>query len=206
MKLNDLINQEEEEKKEKNKIITCKESLLEKYNEFIEVGKLVGEKQTAKHIELIAKCEEEAVRFFEESDFKVEKNDNGYVARYENISINFKYDGEDEMIIFPLNILPIGIYNAIQIKPCNDQEEMLYWKKHIKLNGNDVYSSNFNNELQKCNNSSELITAILNLETNINHYKNTLENFDEIKYVYSLYKCGDIECNTFKELFEKHIN
>ena len=205
MKLEELVSEANKKKDNEKELERLKNELKKKYNEVLSVGKLISEKEEVKWEVLKSQFESEIVNFFESGNFIVNKEGKKYIAKLNNITIELYYDGEEEMIIYPIKIEPNGIYNAIQIRPCNDHRDMLCWKKLIKLNGKHVYNETLQKELDICNDKIELISQITKLQENIEHFKNTNDNYEKIKYIYSLYKCNDIECNTFRELFEKHI-
>jgi hypothetical protein len=205
MRLEELVSEANKKLDNEKELIRLKNTFKERYNEVLSVGELIREKEEVKWGLLKGQFEKEAVEFFEEGNFIVSKEGKKYIAKLNDVIIELYYDGEEEMLIYQMQIKPNGIYSAIQIRPCNNHQDMLYWKNIIKLNGKHIYKETLEKELDSCNDKLELISGITKLQENVLHYKNTNDNYEKIKYIYSLYKCSDVECDTFKDLFEKHI-
>ena len=198
MKLEDIIKQEQEIEK-------IRKDAINKISELKEIGIKLSVLQERKWESLQLECMNEAEIFFENGNFKVERNEKSIIAKHEDIEISVKNDSEDELLIFQINIDPIGIYNAIEIRPCDEDDDMFYQKNNLKIDGKDIDFNNYIELVNKCREKSNLSILLKKVEENIIHYKDTIEKFDQIKYIYTLYKT-DIECNSFKEVFENHIN
>lgn len=109
------------------------------------------------------------------------------------------------MMVFPVEIQPLKIYNAIEVRPCSEDNDMFYQKNSLKIKDDWLDFNNYVDLINKCNDKDSLLKLIEKTSGNISHYQNTFNNFEEIKYVYSLYQ-GHDECESFKEVFEKHVN
>lgn len=190
---------------EKNKTIEgYKEKCIGAYTELLSVGKELHKLEEKDWVNLREKGIDDAIKFFEESGFSTLSNGNKYVFTLDNTIIRYFYDGEDEMIMFPIEIQPNKIFNTVQIRHSSEYDPMFYWKYHITLNENKVFKENYEDTFNNCDDLNELQRAYSKLNENIENYKNTIKNISNVKYIYSLYK-QDIECDTFKELFENHI-
>lgn len=189
----------------KNKSIAeYREQCIKAYNDLLSIGMEIHKLEEVKWNELRVKGINDAVEFFKQAGFDVSVSENRYTFTKENTYIKYFYDGEDEMIMFPIEIQPNKIYDTIQIRHSSRYDSMLYWKYRITINGEPLLEGNYVEVINACDNIEELKNAHFKLNENIKNYKNTLENISDIEYIYSLYK-QDIECDTFKELFEKHI-
>jgi hypothetical protein len=198
MNINDLVS--------KNKSIPeYREKCIKAYNDLLSIGMEIHKLEEVKWDELRVKGINDAVEFFKQSGLDVSVNENKYTFTQENTCIKYYYNGEDEMIMFQMEIQPNGIYDSIQIRHSSRYDSMLYWKySNITLNGKHAYKENYIDVINSCDDVGQLETVYYKLNENIKNYENTLKNISDIEYVYSLYK-QDMECNTFKELFEKHI-
>lgn len=189
----------------KNKAIEeYKEKCINSYAELLNVGKGLHKLEEKYWIELREKGINDAINFFKESGFNILLDDNKYIFTSDNTTIKYFYDGEDEMIMFPIEIQPNHIFDTVQIRHSSEYDSMIYWKYHITLNGNHVFKEGYEDAFNNCDDLNELERAYFKLNKNIENYKDTIKNISSIKYIYSLYK-QDIECDTFKELFEDYI-
>ncbi|WMT79927.1 hypothetical protein [Terrisporobacter mayombei] len=189
----------------KNKtLVEYKEKCINAYTELLNIGEELHKLEENDWIKLREKGVNDAINFFEESGFTTLSNDNKYVFTLFNTIIKYFYDGEDEMIMFPIEIQPNQIFDTVQIRHSSEYDSMLSWKYNIALNGNQLYKENYEDTFNNCDDLNELQKSYSKLNENIENYKNTIKNISNVKYIYSLYK-QDIECDTFKELFENHI-
>ena len=197
MKLSEFVNQNEN-------LENLRKENIELYKLLLETGSKIHVLEVKKWNEERVRCEEEVKNLFEEEGFSVNREKDKYIFTKGNISVEFYYDGEDEMIIFQMKFMPSNRYFTMQIRPDANSDKMLCWKNIIKVDGKHLYNENYTELISQCTNPKELEKSKKLFKENIEHYEETLKNYDSIKYVYSLYKDW-IECNTFKELLEEHI-
>lgn len=205
MKLDDLVKKNEEINNEKNEIETLKKSLIEEFKKLKEVGREVGKLQEVKCKELRDKCMHEAEEFFKSGNFETECNEKTIIAKRDGVIINFKDDSQEDMMVFPIEIQPLKIYNAIEVRPCSEDQYMFYQKNNLEIKDKWLDFNNYIDQINKHNDKASLVNLIEKTKENIIHYENTIKNFEKIKYVYSLYQ-DYVEYGSFKEVFEKHVN
>ncbi|CEK34316.1 hypothetical protein UMC2_35271 [[Clostridium] sordellii] len=197
MKLSEVVNQNET-------LENLRKETIDLYKHLIETGSKITPMNIKKCKKERIKCEEEVKKVFEEEGFDTNFEKNKYIFKKGSLTIEFYYDGEDEMIIFQMKIMPNNRYFAIHLRPNAKDDNMLYWKNNISLDGKHLYTENYIELINKCSNTKELDKAKIQLKENIDHYENTINNYDSIVYIYSLYK-DDVEFDTFKELLENRI-
>ncbi|MFR6019123.1 MAG: hypothetical protein ACLUG9_16390 [Paraclostridium sordellii] len=197
MKLSEFVNQNEN-------LENLRKENIELYKLLLETGSKINALAVRTWNEERFRCEESVKNLFEEEGFSVNREKDKYIFVKGDISIEFYYDGVDEMIIFQMKFMPSNKYFAVQIRPNTNGERMLCWKNILQVDGKHLFKENYTEIINQCTTPKELEKLKKQLKENIEHYEDTLKSYDSIKYIYSLYK-EYMECDTFKELLEEHI-
>jgi hypothetical protein len=178
---------------------------IKKYREFRSVCDELSPLITSAVITKKEQLVKEFVNYFEENGFEVTKELNGnFIASYKDVIVNFKDDNPDENdneAFFGLDIKSQEVYTAIVIKAEERSSDKLYLKRVLKYKDNYLEFKDAEDTIQGITEIGELQTLIFNIEENIQWYKDTVKNFKDINFIYSLYKT-DKEYPSFKRLFE----
>jgi hypothetical protein len=205
MDINDLKKTSAVMKEEKESLESMKEATLERFEEFKKtcntLSKLIAEKVAPKKMELGAEFRE----FFESNGFSVEAEEKGkYKATFENTVVILEDDNPDEYSsdsAFTFQIPTQKKYTGVVIKAEKEKEDKLYWKNILKHNGRNVGFENVRELIFSIEDTKELKVLLDKINENIEWYQDTIEVFEDIKFVYSVYRTGH-EFETFKEVFE----
>ncbi|MCY6370471.1 hypothetical protein [Clostridium ganghwense] len=145
----------------------------------------------------------EFIEYFYKKDFSVETKSNMYTAKYKGLYIILINEDNN---MFSLKIPSEKIFYKIQIKEENIFSNMIYCKDILRYKSEDLNTNNYKKIIENIDEIQELEELIKIIQKNINHYKRTLDYFEMIKYIYSIYKSSYVECTTFKALFEIYIS
>ncbi|WP_129598427.1 hypothetical protein [Anaerophilus nitritogenes] len=204
MDINNLKNMVDEQEKQVPLIKEMRVKAIEEFEKFKvvcnKIIKLTDDKINHKKQSFI----NEFVEYFKSNGFETEHIENKYIAKYKTIKVVLK-NTECEILLFEM--LPQKIYLSIEVKPSMDVEEKksIRWKNILNFGDKDINSDNYKEILSSIEDMKTLENLIMKIEDNIKHYQNTIDKSEDIEYVYSLYDTH-IECESFKELFEQHIN
>jgi hypothetical protein len=189
---------------EKQELQRLQERVISKYNEFRnicdELGVLITEVLNSKRESLF----NEFVNYFKGNGFEVSQEGNVYKASYKDVIVSLvdeDNEGSVDEYYFTFDIKSQNIYTGIVIKADYKSNSMIYQKRHLKYNDRYIEFKNAKETFASISDVNALNKIISDIEINISWYKQTINNFSKIEFVYSLYKT-DKGYNTFKELFE----
>lgn len=205
MDIHKLKNAANEMRVEQEKIELMKVLAIEKFEDFVEIcgelNKLTTKEVATKKLELVREFRE----FFASNGFLVENVKLGkYKATHEGNTVILEdenpNDYENESII-SFQVPTQQKYDAIVIKAEEKNEAKLYWKNNLKFNHEHVGFENSREIINSIGEQQELEKLTDKINENIEWYRDTINNFSDLKFIYSIYKT-DLEFGTFKELFE----
>ncbi|MDC4240059.1 hypothetical protein NE398_07770 [Clostridium tertium] len=188
-----------------------KEELKVKYEDLLKINKKFDNEIRENLNTVRFNFEKEAIMYFNNESLHTELEGDIIIARNDNINIRLfnYYDDflqyDENEVLYKIEIEPINIHNTIVISPCSEDDSMFYWKNVIKIGSKVIDEKNINSELLICDDKNELMKVIEKIDENINHLRISLNNIKNVRYVYATHKYDDVECSTFKELFEKYI-
>lgn len=182
-----------------------REETINKYREFRQVcdelTPLITNVVNLKREDLISEFKD----YFTGNGFAVTEVGKGnYKAVYQNVEVNFTDDNNgniDGEAYFGLTIKSEDIYTAVVIRAESARSDMLYLKKHLKYNDNYIELKTAEETILSISDKNILEKLVSDIEVNINWYKETIRDFDNIRFIYSIYKT-EKEFDTFKQLFE----
>lgn len=201
MNIKDLMDNAYKRECYTNDLKQLKTEAKKKFTEFKKVCEELSKKIDNKKEEMANKLINEYKEYFS-NNFKMLQKGESIIFTYKDVEVILDLEKD---YYFSLKIPIERIYVTIEIRESRDYDNMICWKNEIKYRDKYIDYNKpdiFFDDIQEISVLKDFISKI---EENISHYKNTIENFDTIKYIYSLYDTS-IECDSFKDLFETYIN
>lgn len=212
MDLSKIVQENNKEQKEQLNLDALKKKTINEFEKFLETSEDLCNLSQKKALELKNQIKNDLDKYLTNSGFEKENgthiNKDGSVAFTGSI---FYKNGNTEIELIPLEsddelladyniiIRPNGIYNSIILKPQEKDSSKLIWKKMIKYKNDCLHIGNYKEFVNKINDIKILNNMINDIKTNNAHYIDTINNFNNIEYRYSLYK-DDKEYQTIDEV------
>lgn len=205
MDIHDLKKMSVDLKEGKERLESLKEATLERFEDFKKtcnvLSKLLDEKIATKKLELEAEFRE----FFESNGFSVETEMKGkHKATFEDTVVILEDNNPDEYgseSIYSFQIPVQRKYDKVVIEAEQKSQGKLYWKNNLKHESHIVGFNNAMEIILSIDDIKELEVLLGKINENIEWCKNAIENFDDINFVYTIYRT-DQEFDTFQELFK----
>lgn len=190
-------------KNEAQEMKLLKAEVKNRYDELVNIGKEVTELVVLK----LGTKKEELIRQFSEyftfNAFEVTKKGDAFQAIYDDLIINL-HDKKSKLdsfeVYFDLEIQLKRLNYTIVIKASDKDFDKLYYKKNLDkllIHG----FQNVSERIEKMKDKEDLKKVLNDINENLSWYTKTIENFDNIKFVLTLYKSHE-EYESFKDLFE----
>ncbi|MFC7684767.1 hypothetical protein [Ureibacillus sp. GCM10028918] len=203
MDINKIKKQADDANKKSKELETLRLLTLDKYKIFnaiytalfIQIESAVIKKKN----ELTSQFKE----YFEKNGFEITTKVNRTIARYKDLTILLEDENANENIdesVISLRISSENLVKGIVIKISSNERDRLYWKNTLKFNNEIINNDNYKRIIAGINDISELTVLKNKLIENIDWYHQTVFEFDNLKFVYSLYG-SDKEYDTFEQLF-----
>jgi len=202
--INDL-KEESDSRKEYNDMLKGSQELaFGKIREFKDVcnelEKIIVEEIAVKKLELITSFRE----YFESNDFEVSEGKRKYRASYKETKVileDINPEAYENESVYSIRVPVRDVYSAITIKATEKDEHKLYWKNPLKHDGTHIMFDNASDVIISISDNSKLEKLVQKINENIDWYRETINNFDEIEFAYYIHET-DLKFDTFKELFE----
>lgn len=190
-------------KNEAQEIKILKAEVKKRYEDLANLGNRVTElvisKLGTKKEDLI----QQFTQYFTFNAFEVTKTGDTHRAIYDELIINL-HDKKNKLdsfeMYFDLEIPSKRLNYTIVIKAKDMDSENLYYKKNLdSLKVHGFY--NVNERIENMKDKEDLKKVLNDITENLSWYSKTIENFDNINFVFTLYKSHE-EYESFKDLFE----
>lgn len=202
MDINSLKENEDFKENQELKVKKVQQEAKNLFAEFKKVNEELSNKINTKKAILSKQLIQEFKNYFESNGFEIKVNGKVISAIYKELEVVLT---TEEGYMYNLKIEKERIYVEIEIREENEKRNIINWKHLIRHDYKDV-DYNKPDEFFNSFKDIKIIEGLeIKLKENIAHYKNTIEKFNSIKYVFALYDSIN-ESNTFRELFETHIN
>ncbi|MGE7718083.1 hypothetical protein [Priestia megaterium] len=196
MDINALKNEAQEMK-------LLKAEVKNRYEGLVNIGKEVTELVVLK----LGTKKEELIRQFSEyftfNAFEVTKKGDTLKAIYDDLIVNL-HDKKSKLnsyeVYFDLEIPLKRLNYTIVIKAGDKDFDKLYYKKNLDKLLNHGFKD-VSERIENMKDKEDLKKVLNDINENLSWYSKTIENFDNIKFVFTLYKSHE-EYESFKDLFE----
>lgn len=205
MNINDIKNEVDQSIEIQKELISLKGEATQKYKEFKSIcgilNNLINEAVKTKKNDLFFEFNE----YFTKNGFGILKENNNIIkATYNDLVITLEDETPEEFndeSIISFRIPLKELYNGIVIKANHLDSSKLYFKNILKHKDDFIEFNNYEKIIFGIGEKNELESLINKIDENINWYNNTIKEFSNIKFIYSLYKSHK-EYESFEELFK----
>lgn len=190
-------------KNEAQELIFLQSEAKKRYNDLVDIGKKLNELVLSELVKMKDELVIQFDQYFTNNDFEVTKTGDTFKALFKDLVIildDQKNNLNDYEAFFDLEIPLKRVNYTIVIKVSNNDFDRLYYKKNLDKLFNHGFKD-VNARIDKMTEKDDLKNILGEINENIDWFQQTVDIFDNVKFVFTLYKSHE-EYESFQELFE----